>query len=213
VEDPSRRGLLKAGGLAFVGGFFLYAGLGRIQRNKYLIRPPGSRPELDFMATCARCAQCMKVCPTNVIQPAVFAAGVEGFMTPQMDYRRAYCDWSCNECGKVCPTQAIRALPLEEKQRKIIGRAYIDHNTCIPWAEGRDCLVCQELCPTPDKAIVFDTGGNGRGQGDGQHANVKLPRVIPELCIGCGVCEHYCPVANEAAIRVRSTAQTGLLSR
>ena len=52
----------------------------------------------------------MKVCPTNVIQPAVFDAGLEGFFTPQMDYRRAYCDWNCNECGKVCPTQAIREL-------------------------------------------------------------------------------------------------------
>jgi polyferredoxin len=223
VHDPSRRALLKAGGLAFVGGFFLFTGLGRIQRNKFLVRPPGARQELDFMATCARCAECMKVCPTNVIQPAVFAAGVEGFMTPQMDYRRAYCDWSCNECGKVCPTQAIRALSLEEKRLKVIGRAYIDRNTCIPWSEGRDCLVCQELCPIPDKAIVFDTGGSalgagggqgsGGGQGAGQHTGVKLPRVIPERCNGCGVCEHYCPVINEAAIRVRSVAQTGLLSR
>jgi polyferredoxin len=229
VYDPSRRALLKAGGLALVGGFFLYTGLGRIQRNVHLIRPPGARSELDFMATCARCGACMKVCPTNVIQPAVFDAGLEGFFTPQMDFRRAYCDWNCNECGKVCPSQAIRKLPLEEKRLKVIGRAYIDHNTCIPWAEGRECLVCQELCPTPDKAVVFTTGGNeqsggntqdsgggqglGAGQGTGQHAGVKLPTVMPERCIGCGICEYNCPVANEAAIRVRSTQQTGFLSR
>ena len=159
--DPSRRALLKAGGLAVVGGFFLYTGLGRIQRSPGLIRPPGARTELDFMATCARCAQCMKACPTNVIQPAVFDAGWEGFLTPQMDYRRGYCDWSCNECGQVCPSQAIRTLPLEEKRLKVIGRAVIDRNTCIPWAEGRDCLVCQELCPIPQKAIVFQAGEAG----------------------------------------------------
>jgi polyferredoxin len=241
--DPSRRALLKAGGLAFVGSFFLFTGLGRIQRNPYLIRPPGARTELDFMATCARCAQCMKGCPTNVIQPAVFDAGVEGFFTPQMDYRRGYCDWSCNECGKICPTQAIRELTLQEKQLKVIGRAYIDRSTCIPWAEGRDCLVCQELCPIPEKAIVFTVGGGGNGQGSGgqgagqgngagqgggtgqgqggsgegggtgQHAGVKLPYVVPERCTGCGICEYNCPVANEAAIRVRSVDQTGLLSR
>jgi len=218
--DPSRRALLKASGLAFVGGFFLFTGLGRIQRNVRLIRPPGARMELDFLSTCARCGQCLKVCPTNVIQPAVFDAGIEGFFTPQMDFRRAYCDWNCNECGKVCPTQAIRELSLEQKRLKVIGRAYIDRNTCIPWAENRDCLVCQELCPTPTKAIVFrseaveqPTGTAGTGSGSGQTATVKLPFVVPELCIGCGICEFNCPVANEAAIRVRSTEQTGLLSR
>ena len=215
VYDPSRRALLKASGLAVVGGFFLYTGLSRIQRKTYLMRPPGARSELEFLATCARCAQCMKACPTNVIQPAVFDAGVEGFMTPQMDYRRGYCDWSCNECGKVCPTQAIRELPLEEKRLKAIGRAYIDHNTCIPWAQGQECLVCQELCPIPTKAIVFSTGsgqGQDNGESVGQRAQVKLPVVISTRCIGCGVCEHHCPVNNEAAIRVRSLAQTGFLS-
>jgi ferredoxin len=210
-----------------VGGFFLFTGLGRIQRNVYLVRPPGARSELDFMATCARCAQCMKVCPTNVIQPAVFDAGIEGFFTPQMDFRRGYCDWNCNECGKVCPTQAIRELTLEEKRLKVIGRAYIDRSTCIPWSEGRDCLVCQELCPIPEKAVVFGMGaagpstgqgatqgtGQSAGQGAGQNANVKLPYVVPERCTGCGICQYNCPVANEAAIRVRSTEQTGLLSR
>ena len=237
VHDPSRRALLKAGGMAFIGGFFLYTGLGRVQRKAHLIRPPGARLELDFLATCARCGQCMKVCPTNVIQPAVFDAGVEGFFTPQMDFRRGYCDWDCNECGKVCPTQAIRKLTLEEKRLKVIGRAYIDHNTCIPWAEARDCLVCQELCPIPDKAIIFKTGVAGAGgllppgpkdtgAGSGAAATaaapratiaaaaeVKFPYVVPPRCTGCGICEYNCPVANEAAIRVRSVEQTGLISR
>ncbi len=220
--DPSRRAFVKAGGLALAGGFFLFTGLGRIQRNVNLIRPPGSREELDFMATCARCGECMKVCPTNVIQPAVFDAGIEGFFTPQMDFRRAYCDWNCKECGTVCPSQAIRELTLEEKRLKVIGRAFIDRNTCIPWAEGRDCLVCQELCPTPEKAIEFQSGGQGRGAGAGQgggsdaggdHAGVKLPVVVPGRCIGCGICQHACPVPNEAAIRVRAIVRTGLLSR
>ena len=229
--DPGRRALLKCAGLAFVGGFFLFTGLGRIQRNVFLIRPPGARNEQDFLATCARCAQCMKVCPTNVIQPAVFAAGVEGFFTPELDYRRAYCDWNCNECGKVCPTQAIQRLAIEKKRVTIIGRAYIDRSTCIPWSEGRQCLVCQELCPTPSKAIIFGsgdavfqggrvppnitpgTGGATSGGGSSAVIPVKLPYVVPELCIGCGICEFNCPVNNQAAIRVRSAAQTGLLSR
>ncbi len=216
AHDPSRRALLKAGGLAVVGGFFLFTGLGRIQRNTWLIRPPGSRSELDFLATCARCAQCMKSCPTNVIQPAVFDAGIEGFFTPQMDYRRGYCDWNCNECGKVCPTQAIRELPLEQKRLKVIGRAYIDHNTCIPWSEGHDCLLCQEVCPVPEKAIIFSTGKTSSAlpvAEGGQQAPAKLPIVVPNRCIGCGNCEYNCPVNNGAAIRVRSVTQTQILSR
>ena len=58
----------------------------RATRDPRLIRPPGGPAENDLLALCTRCGQCMKVCPTNVLQPAVSAAGVEGVFTPQMDY-------------------------------------------------------------------------------------------------------------------------------
>jgi polyferredoxin len=224
VHDPSRRALLKGAGLAFIGSFFLFTGLGRIQRNVFLIRPPGSRVELDFLSTCARCGQCLKVCPTNVLQPAVFEAGIEGMFTPSMDFRRGYCEWNCNECGKVCPTQAIRKLELPKKQQTVIGRAYIDRNTCIPWSEGRDCLVCEELCPVPKKAVIF-AAGSAIAQGgrtdpgvaapgaDGQDQEVKLPYVAPELCIGCGICQYNCPLPDQAAIVVRTVQESDALSK
>jgi formate hydrogenlyase subunit 6/NADH:ubiquinone oxidoreductase subunit I len=139
-----------------------------------------------------------------VLQPAISRAGLEGVFTPEMDYRVAYCDWSCNECGKVCPTGAIMPLALEVKRTTKIGRAYIDRNRCIPWADYRTCLVCQELCPIPDKAIALrevevDDPRGGR---------VKLgrPEVLVERCIGCGICEAACPVPNESAINVRAIA-------
>ena len=31
---------------------------------------------------------------------------------------------------------------------------------------------------------------------------LQQPFVRPELCIGCGVCEHECPVRGQRAIRV-----------
>jgi len=40
---------------------------------------------------------------------------------------------------------------------------------------------------------------------------LQRPQVDPELCIGCGVCEHECPVSGKRAIRV--TAENESRSR
>lgn len=110
-----------------------------------------------------------------------------------------YCDYSCTACGQVCPTGAITELPLEEKQRRVIGVAVIDRERCIPWADGIECNVCEEMCPLPEKAIRL--GGQGRGRRGGQGA-VRRPHMIPERCIGCGICENQCPLDGESAIVV-----------
>lgn len=201
---PSRRAFLGASGVALLAGFFTYTGLARAERDVRLVRPPGARTEPEVLGLCSRCGQCMKVCPTNVLQPTVTLAGIEGVFTPQMDYRVAYCDWSCSECGKVCPTGAIMPLALEEKRKTTIGHAYIDRNRCIPWAGYKTCLVCQELCPIPDKAIALKEVEVDDPRG----GKVKLgrPEVLAERCIGCGVCENACPVPNESAIVVRAIA-------
>lgn len=203
LYSPTRREAVTAGGLAALTGFFAFTGIGRRTRNARLIRPPGGRVEDDLLALCTRCGQCMKVCPTNVLQPCVSAAGVEGVFTPQMDFRIGPCEWSCNECGKVCPTGAIQRLTLDAKRQTIIGRAYIDRNRCIPWADYKTCLVCQELCPVPDKAIVINTAEVVAP--GGQRVKLGRPEVIAEKCIGCGVCENACPVANRAAVEVYAT--------
>jgi len=207
LYSPTRREALSAGGLAMLTGFFAFTGIGRRERNARLVRPPGGRAEAEVLALCSRCGQCMKVCPTNVLQPSVSAAGVEGVFTPQMDFRIGSCEWSCNECGKVCPTGAIQPLALHAKRTTVIGRAYIDRDRCIPWADYKTCLVCQELCPVPEKAIVINTAEVAMPGG----TKVKLgrPEVIAERCIGCGVCENACPVAYRAAIEVYASAPQG----
>jgi ferredoxin len=144
----------------------------------------------------------MKTCPTNVLQPSLAKSGLFGVFTPEMDFRIGYCEWSCAECGRVCPTGAIMPLALEVKHATKIGRAYIDRNRCIPWADGKTCLVCQELCPLPDKAIVINEA-EVRTPG-GRSVRLGRPEVIVDKCIGCGVCEYNCPVPDESAIVVRA---------
>lgn len=175
-----------------------------------LIRPPGSRAERDFLARCTACGLCMKVCPTGGLQPAITEAGLEGLWTPRLVPHIGYCDYNCNLCGQVCPTQAIVPLLLEEKQKTRIGLAAFDTTRCIPYAYGRDCIVCEEHCPIPDKAIYAVDVEIQTRNGEGQIVTkvVKQPRVDPAKCIGCGICEHVCPYENQPAIRVSSANES-----
>ncbi len=167
--------------------------------HPYLIRPPGARDNA-FLAKCIRCSECVKICPTGALQPSLLEAGLEGLWTPLLVARLGYCDFSCNACGQICPTGAIPPLALEEKRKRVIGTAYIDQNRCLPWASFRPCIVCQEVCPLPENAIV--TEDVDVIAPDGRAVHLQRPRVLPELCIGCGLCEYKCPVSGSAAIRV-----------
>ncbi len=167
--------------------------------NAWLVRPPGAQGN-DFLAKCIRCAECIKICPTNGLQPSLFEAGLVGFWTPILVSRLGPCDYSCNACGSICPTGAIPLLSLEEKRLRVIGHAYIDQNRCLPWADNIPCIVCEEMCPLPDKAVKLDEADVLDAQGQPLH--IKRPRVLREVCIGCGICEYQCPLNGPAAIRV-----------
>jgi formate hydrogenlyase subunit 6/NADH:ubiquinone oxidoreductase subunit I len=95
---------------------------------------------------------------------------------------------------------AIPTLSLEQKRVQVIGQVVIDQDRCIPWAEEEDCIVCEEMCPLPEKAIVLETVEVNQVTGD--TFTVQRPEVLVEQCIGCGICEYKCPVEGEAAIRV-----------
>jgi polyferredoxin len=251
--------------------------------NANLVRPPGALPEARFVERCIKCGQCMRICPTNILHPALTEAGVEGFWTPVANFRigSSGCQVNCIACGQVCPTAAIRPLSLEEKRGRgefekagpvRLGTAFVDRGRCLPWAMDRPCIVCEENCPVSPKAIftreIYRTirdgarlveevrgyslrlggtplepgalsGGDfyvrphGRGsesrrrivgndasslkvESGAQGAKrafssarkvwievrLKRPFVDPKLCIGCGICEHECPVAGRRAIRV-----------
>jgi polyferredoxin len=197
--DPDRRHLLTALGASVAGIGLFQSDLLASRDHSRLIRPPGAR-ENDLLNKCIRCGECNRACPTSAIQPAVGETGVEGLWTPVLVPRAGYCDYSCNACGQVCPVQAIPPLSLEEKRRRVIGKAYIDENRCIAWADDTDCIVCEEMCPVPEKAIILEEAEVQNSDGD--LVTVQRPKVIRERCIGCGICEYKCPVNGEAAIRV-----------
>jgi len=165
-----------------------------------LIRPPGALEEGQFLQSCVRCGECMKVCITGGLQPTLLEAGLEGLWTPVLVPRIGYCEFNCTLCGQVCPTGAIRRLPLEQKQRVRLGHAAIDRGRCLPFAHATPCIVCEETCPTPKKAIwleevtVRDREGNP--------VRLQQPRVDLTACIGCGACEKHCPVVGQPAIYV-----------
>jgi polyferredoxin len=197
--DPKRREVLLSLGAAVVWVSLLNAESVTRPPAAHRIRPPGV-DEATLLERCIRCGICSRTCPTGGIHPAIAQAGLDGFWTPVLIPRLGYCDYSCNACGQACPTQAIPMLPLAEKQTTVIGSAYIDQNRCIAWADGWDCIVCQEMCPVPDKAVILEKAEVIRA--DGTTAVIQRPEVLRDRCIGCGICEYKCPVDGEAAIRV-----------
>jgi ferredoxin len=197
--DPDRRmflgALLTAGTSVALMKVFPAAA----QHNSHLLRSPGV-DENTFLSTCIRCSACIRACPTAALQLALAEGGLESMLTPILVPRQGYCDYSCTACGNICPVGAIPRLPLDVKRQQVIGKAYIDKNRCIAWANHQACIVCEEMCPISEKAIQLDLqtvilpGGST--------AEVKVPHIVMDRCIGCGICEYKCPVTGEAAIRV-----------
>lgn len=195
--------------------------------NPKLIRPPGSLEEEEFLARCIRCGECMKVCPTNAIQPTLLEAGLEGIWTPTLMMRVGYCEHTCVLCSQVCPTGAIWKLTEEEKLGETgtaeaetastatgdaqakpvkIGTAFFDRGRCLPWAMATPCIVCEEFCPTSPKAIWVQEETVIKS--DGTAITVQRPRVDVERCTGCGICEYVCPVQDKPAVYVTNIGET-----
>ncbi len=161
----SRRGF----SISLVSGFlaapaFALADKGGSNWNTAIVRPPGSLVEAEFLQRCIKCGQCMRVCPTNVLQPVGLEYGLETLWTPMFNNRigSSGCQLNCTLCSQVCPTAAIRPITLNEKLGLKefvengpikIGTAFLERGRCLPWAMDKPCIVCEENCPLSPKAI------------------------------------------------------------
>jgi polyferredoxin/Pyruvate/2-oxoacid:ferredoxin oxidoreductase delta subunit len=165
ADLPRRKVIFAA--LAGVLFFPFVRASGRTTRNfsSKVIRPPGSVEELEFLQRCIKCDQCVRVCPTNVLQPAWFEAGLEGLWSPILDFRIGHCQLHCTACGQVCPTGAIQRISVERKLGLgqfaddgaiRLGTAHFDTGRCLPYSKNVPCVVCEEVCPTSPKAIYTE---------------------------------------------------------
>lgn len=184
--------------------------------SEKLIRPPGSVEEGEFLERCIKCDQCINACPTNVLQPATFEeGGIESLWTPVMNFNIGHCQYKCTLCSVVCPTGAIREITVEEKLGKgefteqgpiRLGTAFYDFGRCLPHAMQIPCVVCEEVCPVSPKAIqtedeeIKDVFGN--------IVVLNKPFIVPDLCIGCGICQTECPVTDSRAVYVTPVGET-----
>ncbi|MDI6775088.1 MAG: 4Fe-4S binding protein [Verrucomicrobiota bacterium] len=157
------------------------------------IRPPGAVEEGRFAGLCARCGNCIAVCPEKIIRAAGVETGIAGLLSATVTIGPGYCRETCNACALVCPTTALRRMPLAEKRNLAIGTAFVTRKNCLAWNEGKCCMVCDEFCPYHAiKAIERNA--------------VNCPEVDPEICRGCGACQINCP-AQPIAILVSGIRQ------
>jgi ferredoxin len=168
----------------------------------------------------------MRICPANIIQPALLEAGAQGLWTPVVNYRlgRSGCQLNCIACGRICPTAAIRPLSLDEKlglgefaaRGPIrLGTAFVDRGRCLPWALDRPCLVCHELCPVSPKTIFTRTAFETIRDGEALPARLQgeivvLEAVLPTWANVAGGDYYLCPSGAPEAARRRITAQAGI---
>ena len=146
-----------------------------------LLRPPGALAEELFGDRCACSAQCVSACPVKAIRVLESdEPRLNG--TPYIDPSLQACV-VCDDlaCMKVCPSGALQSVP---RHLIHIGVAELHRDLCVR-TDGEDCRECVEKCPLGTEAIDIPHQG----------ADVE---VKEDGCIGCGVCEMYCPTRPRA---------------
>lgn len=201
TRNASRRRFLLETAKTACGAALLGVGLGFYANQARAmpataIRPPGARPEKDFLGACIRCGMCVRDCPYDTLRLARpeddVAAG-----TPYFEARRVPCEM-CEDipCVKACPTGALDKGLTDIAKSRMGLAVLVDQETCLNFL-GLRCDVCYRVCPVIDKAITLERQHNTR---TGKHA-LFFPTVHSEHCTGCGKCEQAC-VLERAAIKV-----------
>ena len=158
---------------------------------KPLFRPPSVLPDRRLKSVCARCGNCLKVCPTCIIRPSLDSADLAGLLTPVLDFGQSYCLPECTSCGDVCPTGALTAFDVEEKKRLYIAAVRIDWEKCL-LTHNRECNRCKSYC-------AYDAIEIKKYENDFN----AVPRVDSQRCVGCAACKIVCPPKAITMVPIR----------
>jgi len=169
-------------------------------RSTLPVTPPGSLNLERFKEKCTACHLCVTQCPSNVLKPARLDYGFGYMLRPYMSYEDTYCNYECTVCSEICPTGAIKPITIEEKKIIQVGIAKFNVDLCIVKTENTDCGACSEHCPTQAVHMIPYEG------------TLTIPKVEPELCVGCGGCESICPVRPYRAIIIEAN-ETHLIAQ
>jgi len=160
-------------------------------RSGHPLRPPGARPESQFLGLCTRCGNCLRVCPSQIIRPDAGSSGLAGLLTPTLHFEQDYCRQDCVRCTQACPSGALAPVSLAGKPQARIGRPQIDMDLCL-LGNDRDCAACARWCPYGAIRYVFS-----------EQEYTLRPQIDPDRCNGCGACQVVCPTQPRKAIVIR----------
>ncbi len=174
-----RRSLIGAFIAAFIGLFGWRLGSARRLLPGMRLRPPGALPEDEFSNACVNCFKCGNACPNACIKFYGVDAGLGQAFTPYIKARERGCIL-CGKCAEVCPTGALapfEATPEGWLANVHMGVARVNKSMCFSY-HGRTCGACYQACPLQGTAILIGV--------------FEQPTMVPENCVGCGLCEQAC---------------------
>ncbi len=193
MVEVNRRGFLVGAGLAAGGAFaeeekVFDGGLAPvtppgIPTRKLPLVPPGARSLDNFKLKCVGCQLCVQQCPNHVLRPS---QDPKRYLQPEMGFEHGYCRPECTTCGEVCPAGAIRPVTVERKRNIHLGHAIIHKDRCLAMTEGVACDACARHCPAQ---AIYMVSTNEKDK-----SAPKVPVLDKMKCLGCGACEHLCPV-------------------
>ncbi|MEN6424297.1 MAG: 4Fe-4S binding protein [Phycisphaerales bacterium] len=154
------------------------------------LRPPGAVDEPAFVGLCTRCGNCVRACPSGIIERDLGGNGWAGFLAPVLSFRGDYCREDCVRCTQACPSGALKHVSQAKKGIVRLGLPRVDMSLCL-LADDRECSLCKSRCPYDAVHYVFS------------EADYTLtPQIDPDKCNGCGACEAACPTSPPKAIIV-----------